>query len=513
MSRYADALASAREGLTLFGVSFPDSAEEKQAALEGEITTIQSLLAQRTIASLIDLPVMVDPEVRMVMNILTDIWASTYILGDPVLARLISATMVRLSLVHGNVEESVYGYVTHAITVGPVRGDYESAYEFGRLALRVNERFNDSRRRAKLYQQFHAHVNLWRQPLHTCVPYAREACRSGLESGDFLRIILNWARALQGKTRAPLLLSDEAIDENEYVEAYRGNAFFTRFHAVAKLQLCYLFGEYRTALDAAEIARGVVYRLSGTIWPVTFDFWNGLTLAANYADAAEHERTTYLKEMEKARAAFAILSEHCPENFLCQSLLLSAEVERIAGRHPSALDLYERAIRYAGETGMIQHQALANELCARFWLERRQANVAAVFLAEARLAYLEWGANAKVQDLERRYPELLAQRGVRGAERPAEAVPDTPTPLSTTETKPADLDAASVMKAAQAIAGEIELERLLAKLMRILIESAGARKGFLVLEQDGHALIQARGSVDAPDVTVLQGTPVAASRG
>ncbi len=179
MSRYADALATARECLTLFGVSFPDSAEERQAALEGEIVSIQILLDGRDIASLVDLPAMTDPEVRMVMNVLTDIWASAYILGHPVLARLISATMVRLSLVHGNLEESAYGYVTHAITVGPVRGDYKSAYEFGRLALRVNERFNDRRRRAKIHQQFHAHVNLWRQPMPTCIPYAREACRSG----------------------------------------------------------------------------------------------------------------------------------------------------------------------------------------------------------------------------------------------------------------------------------------------------------------------------------------------
>jgi predicted ATPase len=186
MSRYQDALATARECLGLFGVSFPDSPEERQAALEAEIGTIRSLLGQRSIASLVDLPVMTDPEVRMVMNVLTDIWASAYILGDPVLARLISATMVRLSLVHGNVEESAYGYVTHAITVGPVREDYRSAYEFGRLALRVNERFNDRRRRAKVHQQFHAHVNLWRQPMATCIPFAREACRSGLESGDFL---------------------------------------------------------------------------------------------------------------------------------------------------------------------------------------------------------------------------------------------------------------------------------------------------------------------------------------
>ena len=117
----------------------------------------------------------------MAMSMLTDIWATTFILGDPTLARLISATMVRWSLEHGNAAESAYGYVTHAITVGPVRGDYERAYHFGRLALAVNERFDDTRRRAKIYEQFHAHVNFWRRPFATCIPYAREACRSGLE--------------------------------------------------------------------------------------------------------------------------------------------------------------------------------------------------------------------------------------------------------------------------------------------------------------------------------------------
>jgi predicted ATPase len=186
MARYAEALASAREGLALFGVFFPEAARDKQTALDREIEAIQSRLAGRRIASLIELPVMTDPEMRIVMSMLTDIWASTYILGDAVLARLISAIMVHLSLRHGNLAESAYGYVTHAITVGPVRGDYQSAHEFGRLALQVNERFNDTRRRAKIYQQFHAHVALWRQPMHTCMAYAREACRSGLEAGDFL---------------------------------------------------------------------------------------------------------------------------------------------------------------------------------------------------------------------------------------------------------------------------------------------------------------------------------------
>src|SRR5437899_10586306 len=159
---------------------------------------------------------------------------------------------------------------------------------------------------------------------------------------DSLKIILNWARALQGKTAAPLSLSDEAIDENEYAETYRGNPFFTTFYAVAKLQLCYVFGDYGKARQAARIAREVVYHLSGTIWPVEFDFWNGLTLAANYADATEEDRRTYREEMARAQQAFEILAKSCPENFLCQSLLLSAEIERIAGRPLSALDLYDQ---------------------------------------------------------------------------------------------------------------------------------------------------------------------------
>ena len=544
MSRYGDAVAIARESLSMFGVSFPDSAEEKEAALESEIQSIQSLLGQRSIESLIDLPVMADPETRMVMNTLTDIWSSAYILGDPVLARLISATMVRLSLVHGNVAESAYGYVTHAITVGPVREDYKSAYEFGRLALQVNERFNDSKRRAKIHQQFHAHVSLWRRPMQECLPYAREACRSGLESGDFLygaygactetwpalvstqdlgqfvrdyspnlslikklkitsfadalKIMLNWARALQGKTISPISLSDEAFDENEYAETYRGNAFFTTFQAVARLHLCYAFEEYAKALEAARAARWTVYQLLGTIWPVQFDFWNCLTLAANYAGATNDERTAYLEEMQKAKRSFQVLAENCPENFLCQSLLLSAEIERISGRDFSAQNLYDRAVRYAAETGLLQHQALANELCARFWLGRGQEKIAEVFLAEARVCYAQWGAAAKVESLDRKYEGLLA-RHVRLQRTRSE---------SGSTAAGESLDIATAIKAAQAMAREIDLETLLGRLMSIAIENAGAERGSLILEREGQAFIQAEGTKGTVEVKLLDAVPL-----
>jgi GAF domain-containing protein len=70
------------------------------------------------------------------------------------------------------------------------------------------------------------------------------------------------------------------------------------------------------------------------------------------------------------------------------------------------------------------------------------------------------------------------------------------------------LDLATMMKASQVISGEIMLDKLLAKLMKILIENAGAQKGFLILEQAGKLLIEAEGAAKEDSVTVLQSIPI-----
>jgi predicted ATPase/transcriptional regulator with GAF, ATPase, and Fis domain len=525
MSRYGDAMAIAREGLELFGVSFPGSADEKQRALDDEVATIRELLGSRSIESLIDLPPLTDPEVQAVMSILTKIWAPAYISGDQPLTRWISATLVRLSLVHGNSEESAYGYVTHAITVGPILGDYRSAYDFGRLALRLTDRFKGSKLRAKVHQQFHAHVNLWRQQFESCVPFAREACRSGLESGDFTyaaygaateswaalfaaqdlsqfvreaepnlalikklkfdsfadaqNLMMNWARALQGLTRSPVSLSDDGFDEDAYAARHRDNPFFTMFHSVAKLQLGYLFEDYDVAGRFSRRARAISHHLSGTIWPVLLDFWGGLSAAALYDGVTRDQQEAYLAEMSQAQASLSTLAENCPENFLCMSLLLSAEKERVCGRDLAAIELYEKALAYARQTGMLQQQGFANELCARFWLGRGQDKIAGVFLTDAREAYGLWGAAARVRALDLRYPHLIK----------------TPLATRSSDRESLSLDVATVTKAARAISVEIELDELLHKLMQISLENAGAERGIFLREKGGELLVEAEGAV------------------
>ena len=67
-----------------------------------------------------------------------------------------------------------------------------------------------------------------------------------------------------------------------------------------------------------------------------------------------------------------------------------------------------------------------------------------------------------------------------------------------------------MVKASQAISGEIVLDKLLAKLMRLAIENAGAQKGILILARDGKLLIEASAAVDSSEVVVQQSIPVEA---
>ncbi len=507
-AQYAEALASTRAGLAALGAAWPEGPAAQALALDEEIDRIEALRAGRPIAELIGLPLLQDPAVRLVMTMLTDIWSATYIVGQPTLARLISARLVRLSLQHGHCEESAYGYVTHAITVGAVRAQYEEAYAYGRLALAVNERFDDRRRRAKICQQFHAHVIFWGEPLGHAVDYARAACRAGLDGGDFLyaayaagtepwaawwstqdlarferdmqaavglverlknrpfadslRLFIAAARALQGRTTGALVLShagaegSEGFDEVAWLAVYGTQGFFAALHAVLRLQLAVLFGSADQALQAARHADGLIDHLPGTIWPLAHEFWQALARARGADDARPVLRA--------AQAAFAARALHCAENFHVPALLLGAELARHEGRLHDALAQLDAAIEYAAAQPLAALQALAHERAAELRRSIGQPHLAGLHGAAAQAAYRQWGAFAKL------------------APAPADG-PAAP-PGAASGAAGDGLDLASVLRAVQAIAAEPDLDRLLARLMHIALENAGAERGALVLEAD-----------------------------
>ncbi len=513
-ARYHDAVRAALAGLRLCGVDLPEDRAGQRAALEADMAAIEHRLGGRPVGAMLELPRLEDPVIRNAIKLLMNLWAPAYISGQTDLSDLTGARMVSLSLEHGNCEESAYGYVAFAMTVGWRLGEYAQGQEFGQLAIALNQRLADLRLRAKVHHRFAALVNPWRRPFASCFPHAREAMRAGLESGDLMvagyalfqqswygmhlepdlagflekyepsvdflvrmqvraysevqKMILHWALALQGRTEAPTSLTGPRFSEAAYLETLGLSGLFGSWYVTLKLELLGTFGRPDQVRAAAEEWEPIAEVFSSSIWPAMFAFRHALAICAWLPGAPAEQRPEAEAKLDQLAERFRIWADNAPENFRHRYLLILAEIARVRGQAGEAFAGYEAALEEAQKQPSPRHRALVNELYGEFWLERQQPAVAAVFLREAHYGYQQWGALAKVADLERRYHELLGTRppagepGLRAAQ--------------TTHTQDSALDLHTVIKLAQALASEIDLEQLLGRLMRVAIEHTGAER-------------------------------------
>jgi class 3 adenylate cyclase/GAF domain-containing protein len=247
---------------------------------------------------------------------------------------------------------------------------------------------------------------------------------------------------------------------------------------------------------------------AGTPLELTYCLYHSLALLALFAESTKSEKEEILKKVTANQEKVNLWAQHAPMNYLHKYHLVEAERARVLGNDKEARDYYDQAIELAHEHKYLNEESLAYELAARFYLERGQSRLARYYMRDAHYAYRRWGAVAKVKDLEKKYPQLLAPAGTTLFQTTTST-----TSTTTTQTSSA-LDLASVLKASQAISGEIELDKLLIKLMSVVIENAGAQRGYLVLKKNGHWVIEAEGTIEEiksegqPTVTALQAIPV-----
>ncbi|MGB6014150.1 MAG: AAA family ATPase, partial [Nodosilinea sp.] len=269
-----------------------------------------------------------------------------------------------------------------------------------------------------------------------------------------------------------------------------------------KLILSYLFGQYEQALDNAAQAEQYLDGVKAFLVVPVFYFYDSLAQLAQVSsgdvpesgsgDAAGESRlSAALSKVEQNQTHLRRWADHAPMNFQHKYDLVEAERARVLGQPWQAMEHYDRAIAAARAQGYSQEEALANERAAEFYLGAGRDKVAQVYLAEAYYSYLRWGAIAKAQQLEAEYPQLLAPAAGR------QAIAAAPSPVTNTRSTSGfqGFDLATVMKASQALSGEIVLSDLLTQLMQIVLENAGAEQGLLLLESGGQLVVKASGKV------------------
>ncbi|MGB3201292.1 MAG: ATP-binding protein, partial [Nodosilinea sp.] len=192
-------------------------------------------------------------------------------------------------------------------------------------------------------------------------------------------------------------------------------------------------------------------------------------------------------------------ADHAPMNFQHKLDLVEAEKAWLLGQPWQAMAHYDQAIAAAKSQGYIQEAALASERATEFYRAQGREQIARVYFTEAHYGYLRWGAIAKVNQLEAKYPQMLLVQATQRQEPAALAVTRS---LSTSGLK--DFDVTTVLKASQTLSREIVLPDLLTKLMQLVLENAGAETGCLLLETAGQLRIRASGTVGANDQVAVQ---------
>ncbi|MBD1895845.1 AAA family ATPase [Coleofasciculus sp. FACHB-129] len=537
--------------LQQLGISFPETPSQSDIYLE--LDTIASHFHDKPIGDLIHLPEMTEPDKLAAMQILLRIAIPAYI-AAPDLLPILASKQVNLSIQYGNASVSPFAYANFGgfILCGMV-GNIESGYQFGQVALRLLSKQNTHSLRARILSHVSFLIIHWKEHVRETLEPFLEGYQSGLETGDLefaaycaygycfhsfvvgkelveleremttyseaIRQIkqetaLTWNQIfhqsvlnLMGCSVNPTRLIGEFYNEEKGLPQHKaandgGAIFSVYFH---KFFLCYLFSEYAQAVEKSALVESQVFQAKAIHLVPLYYFYNSLARLATYPESSTQAQEEILKNVAVSQEKMKQWAHYAPMNYLHKYHLVQAETAGALGQLFEAEEFYEQAIQGAKENGYIQEEALAYELAAKFYLSRGRKKFAQTYMKEAHYCYGRWGAKAKVADLEARYPQLLTQSPA--VTRTTD--PGTTNPTTTTGNRSgSSLDLATVMKASQAISSEIVLDKLLASLMKILIENAGAQKGFLILETQGSLLIEASGTVEQEHVAVLQSIPI-----
>lgn len=325
------------------------------------------------------------------------------------------------------------------------------------------------------------------------IPFLRDNAPVVLD--EFFRpACLNPLLQLLGRTKSDKAFDDDEFSEDTFLDRYRENPLALSYFYTAKLRSLYLFGYLDEALALFEKADFVAsVALAQAKVPEVY-FFASLTALASYGKLSPEERGGYEEKIVAYQNQMKVWAENSPANFLHKYLLVEAEHAHSQGRAWDAFALFESAIDEAKESGYLNNEALAHECFARFLIGQGLSKQAGRHMAEARYMYRKWGAIAKAERLDRDHSDLLSQALFRtdrdrqkGRGLMLVASPSTLGVVSTAES----IDLISIVEASQTIASEIDLEKLLTKMMKIVTNNAGADRAVLLSPDEGRWRIRA----------------------
>ena len=543
LGEYPENIAAGIRALSEFGIEIPDprDGEVFQTAIRLEEKKSRSHMQGIKIADLYNLFPMENTSMETCMNLMTGMSDAAFF-HSPELFTLLGLKMFNIVITHGDIPAAALAYAYRGIAL-TIQKDYSKALEYSNLALKAANRTKNPRVKCRVEYARGAFIGVYHDSLSQSIKQLKKSFLLGNEAGDinyanydasvslrqaffkgenldiliresesnmnFMKktghkmmyelnefthyTLLNLAGELPNRFR--LNGSDERERNiiNKWLSAE--SALHICIYSLHKTILHYLFGEYAEARKHGDIAREHIWGVNPFCAYGQVLFYQSLSLLAGLNQNLSCDKISDLEWIEKNICEMKTFSDQNPEHFEHKYVLLEAERYRFHKKIPRAIKSYNSAIQLAAENNYIQEEAIANELCALFWIELEETRYARGHLQEARYLYELWGAHEKVKELDERYDDNLLKAIKQETQK--SRTRSTETTQSTGNSGASEaMDLGTVIKAIRAISGKLDRKLLLSELMKIIIENAGAHKGALILKIDGEYRIEASINLD-----------------
>ncbi|MCP5161393.1 MAG: AAA family ATPase [Hahellaceae bacterium] len=512
------------QGLDYLGLGLPDEAQLAEA-IRIEKTRLHERCPAGVIDNVLAMPEMQDPAMLIAMRILPNLYARFNVLNQSLYRQFACLKGANWLLAYG---KSDVAAVMLAFYAAEMRRncDFRGALQQAEQARLLADSYESCREIANFYNFLATCLWHLKAPLPEAVRLNMKGMRLGLERGELARAAMNYGNTLfsmfsQGEPLAGIL--QQAIDAEAFVAKHA--LYFPVSTVIRQLCTALLSEDSQGAggLNDAQFEPGLFAKIKASFhygyllhYRCMLAFWyDNQDAALDWARQVEHsnlpinsstidhqffytllllQQWDHLGVEDRAKVndlqqVFAELTSLYTPNFEHKQQLLAAERARAEGQATKAVcTLYRDAIASAKKHGFLAMQALGNELFGEYWLSEGFDSIALPFIREAICLYRQWGCQPRVLHLQTRFDHVLPEWDARVAEPVSLAASQV-----SHKSQPRDtLDLATVMKSAQLISSELLQSRLAAKVLEVIVESAGASSASLMITIAGQPQVIAQ---------------------
>lgn len=553
-NRITEVLETLKRALSILGVNLPKNA--KPTSVLPEIIKFKIKHGKKAVSSFEKLPISNDQKFLSIMRLLNACVAPSF-LAEPNLFPVVVLKMVNHTLKYGLCEISAFGFTAFGMIQGSGLGNFPVGYEFGKLGIELFNKFHWNSFKCRTLFLFACMVNHWKEHAKEGNKVFWESYHSGIETGDLQyaayslnnihfqlllrreslsevftsmtkydsslmslkqnhayqvhRLNMQFIQSLRGETDSLVSLNGKYFDEveitSEWESSKNANALFD-YH-LCLLRLNYFYGNINTAYEISFKIDPLEGAMFGMMFIPEYVFFSALVcFEILNRESSPKIRKEANKRLQKFKSKLQVWAREAPSNYLHKFKILSALDFYLQKKFQEAISELKIAIAEAKHYAYQLEEALANEFAANIWDALGEEQYRNLHLVEAHYRYGKYGMIPKIRLLESANISLkkYAGRNFRSESTDGFAIMNTTS--DSLGNAGSVLDLSSVMKASQTIAGEIQLKSLLEKMMKILLENAGAERGFFILKSDSRWSLIAERDTNLDRTSIYSDEPI-----